>query len=211
MARREEEIEGAPKETGTYSCSVFALKDKALTAFDAAVQENVPKNDGSYTSTDMWNVDLNAKDNSLKKSQDWDRISFKVHVVEKFALPKTGGEGMSMALLVVAMIGMCVMCGAFFVDQTKWGHAMLVGAAGAAVSAAAGMMGGLRSATQNSNAQNTNSKISEIWRSLVKKVKNIRRFDEYCAPVKDFVRKVTGWLRAAFRRVRRWATERWRC
>lgn len=212
VARREEEIEGDPKETGTYSCSVFALKDKALTAFDAAVQENVPKNDGSYTSTDMWNVDLKAKDNHLKKSQDWDRISFKVHVVEKFALPKTGGEGMSMALLVVAMIGMCVMCGAFFVDQTKWGHAMLVGAAGAAVSAAAGMMRGLRGTTQNSNSNsNSNSKISEIWRSLVKKVKNIRRFDEYSASAKDFVRKVTGWLRAAFRRVRRWATERWRC
>ena len=91
---------------------------------------------------------------------------------------------------------------------------MLVGAAGAAVgaavSAAAGMMRGLRFATQNSNS-NRNSKISEVWRGLVKKVKNIRRFDEYCAPVKDFVCKVTGWLRAAFRRVRRWATERWRC
>lgn len=214
VARREEEIEGAPKETGTYSCSVFALKDKALTAFAAAVQENVPKNDGSYTSTDMGKVNLSSKDSTLKQSSDWDRISFKVHVVEQFALPKTGGEGMSMALLVVAMIAMCVMCGAFFVDQTKWGHAMLVGAAGTAVSAAAGMMLGLRSATQNSNSNsnsNRNRKISEIWRGLVKKVKDIRRFDEYSASAKDFVRKVTGWLRAAFRRVRRWATERWRC
>ena len=210
VARREEEIEGDPKETGTYSCSVFALKDNALDAFNKVVTN------GS-TSTDMWNVDLKTTDGSLVKSKDWDRISFKVNVVEKFALPKTGGEGMSMALLVVAMIGMCVMCGAFFVDQTKWGHAMLAGAAGAAVSAAgvavsaaAGMMRGLRGATQNSNS-NRNSKISEIWRGLVKKVKDIRRFDEYSASAKDFVRKVTGWLRAAFRRVRRWATERWRC
>ena len=214
VARREEEIEGDPKETGTYSCSVFALKDNALDAFNKVVTN------GS-TSTDMWNVDLKTTDGSLVKSKDWDRISFKVNVVEKFALPKTGGEGMSMALLVVAMIGMCVMCGAFFVDQTKWGHAMLAGAA-------AGMMGGLRgiargvtasitqarttqaNITQNSN-RNRNSKISEIWRGLVKKVKDIRRFDEYSASAKDFVRKVTGWLRAAFRRVRRWATERWRC
>lgn len=231
VARREEEIEGAPQETGTYSCSVFALKDKALTAFDTAVKKNIPASDGSYTSTDMWNVDLRTTDSSLVKSQDWDRISFKVNVVDKFALPKTGGEGMSMALLVVAMIGMCVMCGAFFVDQTKWGHAMLAGAASAAVGAAAGMMCGLRGvargvtasitqarttqshATQANIARNSNSnrKISEIWRGLVKKVKDIRRFDEYCAPVKDFARKVTGWLRAAFRRVRRWATERWRC
>lgn len=219
VARREEEIEGDPKETGTYSCSVFALKDKALDAFNKVVTN------GS-TSTDMWNVDLKTTDGSLVKSKDWDRISFKVNVVEKFALPKTGGDGLSMALLVVAMIGMCVMCGAFFVDQTKWGHAMLAGAAGGVAGAAAGMMCGLRGfargvtasitqartqqANTNSNS-NSNSKISEIWRGLVKKVKDIRRFDEYSASAKDFVRKVTGWLRAAFRRVRRWATERWRC
>ena len=111
------------------------------------------------------------------------------------------------------MIGMCVMCGAFFVDQTKWGHAMLVGAAGGVAGAAAGMMCGLRSATQAVITRNTNpnSKISEIWRGLVKKVKDIRRFDDYSASVKDFVRKATGWLRAALRRVGRWATERWRC
>lgn len=211
VARREEEIEGDPKETGTYSCSVFALKDKALDAFNKVVTN------GS-TSTDMWNVDLKTTDGSLVKSKDWDRISFKVNVVEKFALPKTGGDGLSMALLVVAMIGMCVMCGAFFVDQTKWGHAMLVGAAGGVAGAAAGMMCGLRgfargiiaNVTRNGNA-NTNSKISEIWRGLVKKVKDIRRFDDYSASVKDFIRKATGWLRAALRRVGRWAAERWRC
>lgn len=202
VSRSEDDIAGVPQKAGKYTCAVFALKSNALTVFN-----------GLSSSTDMKRVQLTG----LKSAVDWNRISFDVNVIDppKFALPKTGGEGMSMALLVVAMIGMCVMCGAFFVDQTKWGHAMLVGAAGcvagAAVSAAAGMMGGLRSATQNSNAQNTNRKISEIWRSLVKKVKNIRRFDEYCAPVKDFVRKVTGWLCAAFRRVRRWATERWRC
>lgn len=219
VARREEEIEGDPKETGTYSCSVFALKDNALDAFNKVVTN------GS-TSTDMWNVDLKTTDGSLVKSKDWDRISFKVNVVEKFALPKTGGEGMSMALLVVAMIGMCVMCGAFFVDQTKWGHSMLAGAAGGVAGAAAGMMCGLRgiargvtaNITRNSNGnrdgnsnRNANSKISEIWRGLVKKVKDIRRFDDYSASVKDFVRKATGWLCAALRRVGRWAAERWRC
>ncbi|EPI43040.1 hypothetical protein, partial [Gardnerella vaginalis] len=64
--------------------------------------------------------------------------------------------------------------------------------------------------SQNSN-RNRNSKISEIWRGLVKKVKDIRRFDDYSASAKDFVRKVTGWLRAVLRRVGRWAAERWRC
>ena len=205
VSRSEDDIAGVPQKAGNYTCAVFALKSNALTVFNNTVNRSLIEGN-KYSSTDMKKVQLAG----LKSAVDWNRISFDVNVIDtpKFALPKTGGEGMSMALLVVAMIGMCVMCGAFFVDQTKWGHAMLAGAAGAAVSAAAGIMRGLRFATQNSNS---NSKISEIWRSLVKKVKDIRRFDEYSASAKDFVRKVTGWLRAAFRRVRRWATERWRC
>ena len=194
LARTEDIVDGAPKQTGDYSCTVFTLDDAALKRFnDLAANNTFMSNPYNSGARDLMN------NNSLKQGTNWDRLTFYITVVEKFALPKTGGEGMSMALLVVAMICMCVMCGAFFVDQTKWGHAMLAGAA-------AGMMGGLRSATRNSN-----SKISEIWRGLVKKVKDIRRFDDYSASAKDFVRKATGWLRAAFRRVRRWATERWRC
>lgn len=210
VSRSEDDIAGVPQKAGNYTCAVFALKPNALTVFDKTVNGSLIEGN-KYSSTDMKRVQLTG----LKSAVDWNRISFDVNVIDppKFALPKTGGEGMSMALLVVAMIAMCVMCGAFFVDQTKWGHAMLVGAAGGVAGAAAGMMCGLRSATQAVITRNTNpnSKISEIWRGLVKKVKDIRRFDDYSASVKDFVRKATGWLRAALRRVGRWATERWRC
>ena len=245
VARSEVEISGIPQQAGTYTCSVYALKGDRVenvgnTGKKHVLGGNLDKFQDIYntaTKTDNGKYITGIDWSTLQPTQgvfnekhmgafgdNWQRITFKVNVIDppKFALPKTGGEGMSMALLVVAMIGMCVMCGAFFVDQTKWGHAMLAGAA-------AGMMGGLRGiargmtasltqshamqarTTQANIAQNSNSKISEIWRSLVKKVKDIRRFDEYSASVKDFVRKATGWLRAAFRRVRRWATERWRC
>ena len=218
VSRSEDDIAGVPQKAGKYTCAVFALKSNALTVFNNTVNNSLIENK-KYSSTDMKTTWFEG----VTIGKDWNRITVDVNVIDppKFALPKTGGEGMSMALLVVAMIGMCVMCGAFFVDQTKWGHAMLVGAAGGVAGAAAGMMCGLRSATQavitrNSNRNtntntNTNSKISEIWRGLVKKVKDIRRFDDYSASVKDFVRKATGWLRAALRRVGRWAAERWRC
>ena len=207
VSRSEDDIIGVPQKAGKYTCAVFALKSNALTVFNNTVNNSLIENK-KYSSTDMKTTWFDG----VTIGKDWNRITVDVNVIDppKFALPKTGGDGLSMALLVVAMIGMCVMCGAFFVDQTKWGHAMLAGAAGGVAGAAVGMMRGLRGATQNSNS-NRNSKISEIWRSLVKKVKDIRRFDEYSASAKDFVRKVTGWLRAAFRRVRRWATERWRC
>ena len=203
----------APTKSGKYYCVVLAMKLTDLGKYKNAIKNSKISVTNNNFAKAMGFTDTEGIDYAAK--------FFPVTVVDKFTLPKTGGEGMSMALLVVAMIGMCVMCGAFFVDQTKWGHAMLAGAA-------AGMMGGLRgiargvtasitqarttqaNITQNSN-RNRNSKISEIWRGLVKKVKDIRRFDDYSASVKDFVRKVTGWLRAVLRRVRRWATERWRC
>ena len=206
----------APTKSGKYYCVVLAMKLTDLGKYKKAIK----------------NSKISVTNNNFAKAMgftdtegiDWTAKFFPVTVVDKFSLPKTGGEGMSMALLVVAMIGMCVMCGAFFVDQTKWGHAMLAGATAGVAGAAAGMMGGLRgiargvtaSITRNSNItqninRNSNSKISEIWRGLVKKVKDIRRFDDYSASVKDFVRKATGWLRAALRRVGRWAAERWRC
>ena len=207
----------APTDTGKYYCAVFALKKAALDEYKAAVKNK------TITVTNGNDI-ARAMKFSGTNGIDWTAKYFPVNVVKPFSLPKTGGEGMSMALLVVAMIGMCVMCGAFFVDQTKWGHAMLAGATAGVAGAAAGMMGGLRgiargvtaSITRNSNItqninRNSNSKISEIWRGLVKKVKDIRRFDDYSASVKDFVRKATGWLRAALRRVGRWAAERWRC
>ncbi|WP_421778189.1 hypothetical protein [Gardnerella sp. KA00747] len=250
VARSEVEISGIPQQAGTYTCSVYALKgdrvenvgnDKKhvlggnLDKFQDIYNTATKTDNGKYITGIDWSTLQPTQGVFNEKhmgafGDNWQRITFKVNVIDppKFALPKTGGEGMSMVLLVVAMIGMCVMCGAFFVDQTKWGHAMLAGVA-------AGMMGGLHgiargitaSLTQshamqarttqaniarNSNGnRNTNSKISEIWRGLVKKVKNIRRFDDYSASVKDFVRKATGWLRAVLRRVGRWATERWRC
>ena len=245
VARSEVEISGIPQQAGTYTCSVYALKGDRVenvgnTGKKHVLGGNLDKFQDIYntaTKTDNGKYITGIDWSTLQPTQgvfnekhmgafgdNWQRITFKVNVIDppKFALPKTGGEGMSMALLVVAVIGMCVMCGAFFVDQTKWGHAMLAGAA-------AGMMGGLRGiargmtasltqshamqarTTQANIAQNSNSRISEIWRGLVKKVKDIRRFDEYSASVKDFVRKATGWLRAAFRRVGRWTTERWRC
>ena len=112
VSRSEDDIAGVPQKAGNYTCAVFALKPNALTAFN-----------GLSSSTDMKKVQLTG----LKSAVDWNRISFDVNVIDppKFALPKTGGDGMNMALLVLMIIGMFVMCGAFIVDQTKWGHAML--------------------------------------------------------------------------------------
>ena len=120
VARREEKIVGAPVKAGDYDCIAFALKPAALNIFNTASTSNLIEN-GAYTTNNMSSIDFSK----VKAHVDWERISFKVHVVDKFSLPKTGGDGMNMALLVLMIIGMFVMCGAFFVDQTKWGHTLL--------------------------------------------------------------------------------------
>ena len=123
VARREEKIVGAPAKTGDYDCIAFALKPAALRIFNTASTSNLIEN-GAYTANNMNSIDFS----SVKAHIDWERISFKVHVVEPFKLPKTGGEdcvNWNMLMSVVCVIGTGAMAAGFFLDQTKWGRAML--------------------------------------------------------------------------------------
>lgn len=63
----------------------------------------------------------------LNSAVDWNRISFDVNVIDppKFALPKTGGMNWNVLLGAFAVIGTGVMAAGFFLEQTKWGRAML--------------------------------------------------------------------------------------
>ncbi|EPI41779.1 hypothetical protein HMPREF1586_00978 [Gardnerella vaginalis JCP8522] len=111
----------APTDTGKYYCAVFALKLKALGEYKAAVQRNtisVPNN------SDI----VSAMGFSGTNGIDYAAKFFPVHVVEPFNLPKTGGEdcvNWNMLMSVVCVIGTGAMAAGFFLDQTKWGRAML--------------------------------------------------------------------------------------
>ena len=112
VSRSEDDIAGVPQKAGNYTCAVFALKPNALTVFN-----------GLSSSTDMKRVQLTG----LKSAVDWNRISFDVTVIDppKFALPKTGGMNWNVLLGAFAVIGTGVMAAGFFLEQTKWGRAML--------------------------------------------------------------------------------------
>ncbi|MDK7785327.1 Rib/alpha-like domain-containing protein [Bifidobacterium sp. UMB6791A] len=112
----------APTDTGKYYCAVFALKLKALDEYKAAVgtDHTIDVTSGK----DIVSV-MNFKGTS---GIDYAAKFFPVHVVEPFNLPKTGGEdcvNWNMLMSVVCVIGTGAMAAGFFLDQTKWGRAML--------------------------------------------------------------------------------------
>ncbi|MFU0558887.1 Rib/alpha-like domain-containing protein [Gardnerella vaginalis] len=122
VSRSEDDIAGVPQKAGKYTCAVFALKPNALAAFDNTVNNGLSA-DKKYSSTNMKTVQLG----NLSPAVDWNRISFDVNVIDppKFALPKTGGMNWNMLMSVVCVLGTGAMAAGFFLDQTKWGRAML--------------------------------------------------------------------------------------
>ncbi len=148
VARSEVEISGIPQQAGTYTCSVYALKgdrvenvgntDKKhvlggnLDKFQEIYDHADKTNDGKYITGIDWST-LQPSQGVFGKKQmgafgnNWQRITFKVNVIDppKFALPKTGGMNWNVLLGAFAVIGTGVMAAGFFLEQTKWGRAML--------------------------------------------------------------------------------------
>ncbi|MFU0550865.1 hypothetical protein [Gardnerella pickettii] len=125
VSRSEDDIAGVPQKAGNYTCAVFALKPNALTVFNNTVDAGLSA-DKKYSSTNMQAAQLTG----VTVGKDWNRIAVNVTVIDppKFSLPKTGGEdcvNWNMVMSVVCVLGTGAMAAGFFLEQTKWGRAML--------------------------------------------------------------------------------------
>lgn len=126
MERSRGKIAGVPTEVGEYQCAVLAVKPDAEKVYTSKLAQPKNRNVGGDSSL---NVENPANDfGKLVKNVDWAIVYFPVHVVEPFNLPKTGGEdcvNWNMLMSVVCVLGTGAMAAGFFLDQTKWGRAML--------------------------------------------------------------------------------------
>lgn len=126
MERSRGKIAGVPTEVGEYQCAVLAVKPDAENVYSRTLAKPKNSNVGGDSSL---NVENPANDfGKLVKNVDWAIVYFPVKVVEPFKLPKTGGEdcvNWNMLMSVVCVIGTGAMAAGFFLDQTKWGRAML--------------------------------------------------------------------------------------
>ena len=126
MERSRGKIAGVPTEVGEYQCAVLAVKPDAEKVYSKNLAK--PKNNNVGGDSSL-NVENPAESfGKLVKNVDWAIVYFPVHVVEPFNLPKTGGEdcvNWNMLMSVVCVLGTGAMAAGFFLDQTKWGRAML--------------------------------------------------------------------------------------
>lgn len=116
VERTDSIIGGVPTKTGDYQCVVYALKQKALDAYTAKVNNETSVQNGDTL------LDGVA---GLEKGKDWTKSVVPIHVVEPFKLPKTGFAGWNMLLSVATTIFTSLMVLAFALDQTQWGRAFI--------------------------------------------------------------------------------------
>ena len=109
----------APTKSGKYYCVVLAMKKEAMDQYNKALW----KTNGKISVTN--NNFAKAIGFTGKSDEDYAVKFFPVTVVDKFALPKTGGMNWNVLLGAFAVIGTGVMAAGFFLEQTKWGRAML--------------------------------------------------------------------------------------
>ncbi len=81
MERTQGIIDGTPRQSGDYSCSVYALKPGAEKKFN----EFIARKTGGQPAGNEFS--------GMTQGIDWDRSTFPVRVVKKFDLPRTGGMG----------------------------------------------------------------------------------------------------------------------
>lgn len=222
MERSRGTIAGVPTEVGEYQCAVLALKPDAERIYSGKLARPKNSNVGGDSSL---NVENPANDfGKLVKNVDWAIVYFPVHVVEPFNLPKTGGEdcvNWNMLMSVVCVIGTGAMAAGFFLDQTKWGRAMLEALLRKAMLRKAAR-GGLRGSACSDATVSTSAACSTsgacsttamVESPLAHKcmASNQITSRKRIAPIKAFIRKTAEWCGGVMLRIEWWITERWRC
>ena len=110
----------APTKSGKYYCVVLAMKLTDLGKYKNAIKNSKISVTNNNFAKAMGFTDTEGIDYAAK--------FFPVTVVEQFKLPKTGGEdcvNWNMLMSVLCVLGTGAMAAGFFLDQTKWGRAML--------------------------------------------------------------------------------------
>lgn len=99
-------IDGFVGEAGEYTCVVLALKPAALAQYNQKFAH------GSSNTIDARTVRFNGDEGI-----DWNRVAFPVHVVNRFTLPKTGGQGWNLLIGLIVTIGTGLMTLGILFDQ----------------------------------------------------------------------------------------------
>ena len=124
-ARTDMEVSIKPTDVGNYQCVVFALKPKALTTFDDAI--NKLAQSGSLTPDSIKSALTTAKPTAFKENKDFATFAFNLHSVSKFTLPNTGGQSWNLQLGILAALLVNLLAAGFVVSQSERGRKLILG------------------------------------------------------------------------------------
>lgn len=124
-ARTDMEVSIKPTDVGNYQCVVFALKPKALTTFDDAI--NKLAQSGSLTPDSIKSALTTAKPTAFKENKDFATFAFNLHSVSKFTLPNTGGQSWNLQLGILAALLVNLLAAGFVVSQSECGRKLILG------------------------------------------------------------------------------------
>ncbi|WP_422119344.1 hypothetical protein HXT24_05905 [Gardnerella sp. DNF00354] len=124
-ARTDMEVSIKPTDVGNYQCVVFALKPKALTTFDDAI--NKLAQSGSLTPDSIKSALTTAKPTAFKENKDFAAFKLNIDSVSNFTLPHTGGQSWNLQLGILAALLVNLLAAGFVVSQSERGRKLILG------------------------------------------------------------------------------------
>lgn len=124
-ARTDKEVTLKPTKVGDYQCVVFALKPKALDAFNDAISKATQS--GSLTPTSISSSLTAANPTAFKEHKDFAAFTLNIHSVINFTLPHTGGQSWNLQLGILAALLVNLLAAGFVVSQSERGRKLILG------------------------------------------------------------------------------------
>ncbi|MFW0902149.1 hypothetical protein [Gardnerella sp. Marseille-QA0894] len=109
------EVSIKPTKVGKYQCVVFALKPKALDAFNDAIKNT--KSD-SLTPESIKSALTNASPTAFKENKDFAAFKLNIDSVSNFTLPHTGEWNWNLQLGAIAALMVSVLAAGFVASQS---------------------------------------------------------------------------------------------
>lgn len=109
------EVSIKPTKVGKYQCVVFALKPKALDAFNDAIKNT--KSD-SLTPESIKSALTNASPTAFKENKDFAAFKLNIDSVSNFTLPHTGEWNWNLQLGAIAAVMVSVLAAGFVASQS---------------------------------------------------------------------------------------------
>lgn len=125
-ARTDKEVSLKPTAVGDYQCVVFALKPKALTTFDDAINK-LAQSGSTLTPDSIKSALTSATPTAFKEHKDFAAFTLNIQLASNFTLPNAGGQSWNLQLGILAALLVNLLAAGFVVSQSERGRKLILG------------------------------------------------------------------------------------